>query len=113
MNGNDFDALIRVLEAELNTKGDTVLTTSGLLSRMRKAQDPEASKAFDRPAPSPQLPQPPPEFPKLKVRYDRQTGQPIEHVICQTIYDEVSYQTWNTRPLAELDEVRRQIECAG
>ena len=110
---NEFAALIAVLEAELNRRGDMVLTTSGLQSRMRKALDPEAAKAFDRPPVPPQLAAPPPEFPKLKVKY--MAGRPVEHVVCETIYEEVPYMSggWLTRPMSELDEVRRQIGCAA
>jgi len=112
MEGNDFDALIALLEAEFNTKGDMTLTTSGLLNRMRKARDPEAARAYDRPAPVPQLPQPPPEFPKLKVRYNPQTGQPLEHIVVDTVYEEVPFMSggWYTRPLGELEQIRRAID---
>jgi hypothetical protein len=99
-------ALLVVLEAEFNTKGDMTLTTSGLMSRIRRALDPEVAKGYDRPAPVPQLPGPPPEFPKLKVRYEH--GQPVEHVVCETIYEEVPYMSggWYTRPLSELEQFR-------
>ena len=100
-----------VLEGELNTRGVVTLTNLGLLSRMRKARDPEGSNVSDRPSPVPQLPQPAPD-PKLKVRYHPQTGQPLEHVVCEKPRDDIPYQTWHTRPMSELDEVRRQIECA-
>ena len=53
-------SLIAVLEAELNRKGDMTLTTGGLMSRIRKPLDPEASKGSDLPTVPPQLPAPPP-----------------------------------------------------
>jgi len=111
----DFaNRLMELLEVELSSRGDTVLTTGGLLTRIRRALDLEASSTSNRAPVPPQLPQPPAEFPKLKVRYDRLTGRPLEHVICETVYDEIPYMSgWLTRPLAELDEVRRQIECAA
>jgi len=95
----ELAALIAVFEADLKTKGDMVLTRSGFISSARKALDSEAAVS-DGPAPVPQLPQPPPEFPKLKVKYD-QSGNPVEHIICATIYDEVPFMSggWYTRPL--------------
>jgi hypothetical protein len=36
---------------------------------------------------------------------------PLEHIICERAYDEVSYQTWHTLPMSELEQVRTQIEC--
>jgi hypothetical protein len=65
---------------------------------------------FERPPVPPQVPAPPPEFPKLKVKY--QSGRPVEHVICETIYEEVSYLSggWYTRPLSELEQIRRTAE---
>jgi hypothetical protein len=105
-------ALIAVLETELSRKGDMTLTTGGLMSRIRKALDPEASKGFERPPVPPQPAGPPPEFPKLKVRYHPQTGQPLEHVVCETIFEEVPYMSagWYRRPLSELEQFRRATE---
>ena len=105
-------AFVRGGHRETRTRGDTVLTTGGLLSRMRKAPDREATESDQPPVP-PQLPQPPPEFPKLLVKYQR--GNPVEHVICETIFEQVPYMSggWYTRPLAELEEVKRQIACAA
>ena len=102
-------ALETALEARLARRGDMVQTDASLLNLLREARDPDAYKGSDRPAPVPQLPAPPPEFPKLKVRYA--DGQPVEHVVCETIYEEVPYMSggWYTRPMSELDEVRRQI----
>jgi hypothetical protein len=103
-------ALEAALEARLARRGDMVLTDASLLSLVREARDPEAARAFDRPAPVLQLPGPPPEFPKLKVKYI--AGRPVEHVVCETIYEEVPYMSggWYTRPMSELEEVRRMIE---
>ena len=108
-------AVIRALEARLARRGDMVETDASLLNLLREVRDPEAYKGSQAPASPPQLPGPPPEFPKLKVKYDRATGRPLEHVICETIYEEVPYMSggWLTRPLAELDQVRRQIACAA
>jgi hypothetical protein len=113
MDGSEFAAaLIDAIEAGLARQGDMVLTRASLKSLVREALDP-TYKGFDRPASPPQLPAPPPEFPKLKVKYDRETGRPVEHVVCETIYEEVAYMSggWYTRPMTELEEVRRMIEC--
>ena len=103
-------ALETALEARLARRGDMVQTDASLLNLLREARDPEASRAFDRPASPPQLPGPPPEFPKLKCRY--QAGQPVEYVVCETIYEEVPYMSggWYTRPLSELQQIRRTID---
>ena len=107
-----LEAIQAELEARLARRGDMVSTDASLLSLIREARDPEAAKAFERPASPPQLPAPPPEFPKLKVKYHE--GKPVEYIVCETIYEEVPFMSggWYTRPLAELDQVRRQIECA-
>jgi len=109
--GAVIGAVTSALEARLARRGDMVQTDASLLNLLREARDPDAYKGSDRPAPVPQLPAPPPEFPKLKVRYA--DGQPVEHVVCETIYEEVPYMSggWYTRPMSELDEVRRMIEC--
>jgi hypothetical protein len=106
-----LEALEVALQARLARRGDMVSTDASLLSLIREARDPEAAKAFERPA-SPQLPAPPPEFPKLKVKYDRETGKPLEHVVCETIFEEISYMSggWYTRPLSELEQIRRTSE---
>ena len=87
-----------------------VSTDASLLSVIREARDPEAHKAYDRPVP-PQLPGPPPESPKLKVKYNHE-GQPVEHVVCETIFEEIPYMSggWYTRPLGELEQIRRTSE---
>jgi hypothetical protein len=103
-------ALISALEARLARRGDMVQTDASLLNLLREARDPEVAKASERPASPPQLPGPLPEFPKLKCRY--QAGQPVEYVVCETIYEEVPYMSggWYTRPMSELEELRRTIE---
>jgi len=103
-----LDAISAALEARLSRRGNMVSTDASLLSLLREARDPEAYKAYDRPVP-PQLPGPPPEFPKLKVKYLE--GKPVEHVVCETIFEEIPFMSggWYTRPMSELDEVRRQI----
>ena len=107
--GAVIGAVTSALEARLARRGDMVQTDASLLNLLREARDPEAYKGSQAPASPPQLPGPPPEFPKLKVRYEH--GQPVEHVVCETIYEEVPYMSggWYTRPMSELDEVRRQI----
>jgi len=115
MDRNEFfKALIDAIEARLTRQGDIVLTSASLKSLVREALEPGAEKLFERPVP-PQLPAPSPEFPKLKVRYDRQTVQSLEHVVCESICEEVRFISggWYTRPLAELEEVKRQIACAA
>jgi len=99
-------ALETALEARLARRGDMVQTDASLLNLLREVRDPEAYKGSQAPASPPQLPGPPPEFPKLKVRYEH--GQPVEHVVCETIYEEVPYMSggWYTRPLSELEQFR-------
>jgi hypothetical protein len=106
-----LEAIDAALQARLARRGDMVSTDASLLSLIREARDPEAAKAFERPASPPQLPAPPPEFPKLKVKYD-QTGNPVEHVVCETIFEEIPYMSggWYTRPLSELEQIRRTSE---
>jgi hypothetical protein len=112
VDGNEFaKALIDALDARLSRRGEMTLTEGGLKALLREALDPQAAKAFERPPAPPQLPGPPPDFPKLKVKY--QMGRPVEHVICATIFEEVPFMAggWYTRPLSELEQIRRELGC--
>jgi hypothetical protein len=113
MEGSEFaNALLDAIEARLRRRGDMTLTLGSLKSLVRETLEPGAEKLFERPPSPPQLPVPPPEFPKLKVKYDRETGQPLEHVVCETIFEEIPYMSggWYTRPLSELEQIRRTSE---
>jgi hypothetical protein len=101
-----------LLEGELNTKGVVTVTNLGLLSRMRKPRDPEATKALERPPePVPQLPVEA-AYPRLRVRYDVETHRALEYAVIEDIRSEIPYMRgWHIRPMSELDEVRRMIEC--
>ena len=45
----------------------------------------------------------PPEFPKLKVKYDGKTGAALEWIVVQNGNDENSYRTWYTEPMAKIE----------
>ena len=104
-------ALETALEARLARRGDMVQTDASLLNLLREARDPEASKAFDRPASPPQLPVEP-EYPRLRVRYDRETGRALEYTVIEDIRSEIPYMRgWYRRPMSEVEQIRREIEC--
>jgi hypothetical protein len=104
-------AVMSALEARLARRGDMVQTDASLLNLLREARDPEASKAFDRPASPPQLPVEP-EYPRLRVRYDRETGRALEYTVIEDIRSEIPYMRgWYRRPMSEVEQIRREIEC--
>jgi len=88
-----------------------VQTDASLLNLLREALHPELALTINRPPVPPQLPVEP-AYPRLKVRYDRD-GRPVEYKIFDEINQEIGYMSvpWRTRPMSELEEVRRMIEC--
>ena len=104
-------AVMSALEARLARRGDMVQTDASLLSLLREALDPEAYKGFDPPASRPQLPVEP-EYPRLRVRYDRETGRALEYTVIGDIRSEIPYMRgWYRRPMSEVEQIRREIEC--
>jgi hypothetical protein len=112
MDGAKFaSSFIAAIEAR-QQHGELVVTL-GLLKRLvHEAINPETATSFERPPVPPQLPTEP-EYPRLKVKYDRGTGRPLEYRVIYNINEELPTMSapWYRRPLAEVDEVRRQI-CA-
>src|SRR6516162_2682755 len=101
-----LEAMEAALQARLARRGDMVQTDASLLSLLREALDPEAYKGFDPPASRPQLPVEP-EYPRLRVRYDRETGRALEYTVIGDIRSEIPYMRgWYRRPMSELEQVR-------
>ena len=108
MNGNEFgDALIGAIEFRLAKRGELTLTLGTLKALVREALDPSGYKTFDRPPEIPQLPVEP-EYPRLRVRYDRETGRALEHKVIYDVRDEIPYMRgWYVRPMSELAQLEQ------
>ena len=113
MDGKEFAAsLINAIELR-QQRGELVVTLALLKSLVREALNPELAMTFERPPVPPQLPVEA-EYPRLKVKYDRATGRPLEYRIVSDVQDEIGTMAvpWNRRPMSEVEDVRRMIECA-
>ena len=77
---------------------------------IRSALDPQPEQPNF--IPSATLPVIPPEWPKLKVKYDGKTGAEMEWIIVNNAAEEAPYHEWYNRPMAEADQFDSG-ECAG
>jgi hypothetical protein len=99
--------LIDACTAKSKARIKTALDWSALADTFRNIQDGKAVEAgWETPAPAP-FPVIPPEFPKLKVRYD-QSGAALEWLIVKSWGEEEDYHCggWYSRPMSELETVK-------
>jgi hypothetical protein len=109
MNRETLAALQEAVRTRSEKRGDMVVTLGQLEAILGEALNPGAT-SYDRPAPIPQLTVEP-EFPKLKVLYDVNSGKAIQQKVVQTIHEEVPFMgsgkqpgtRWFTRPMSELE----------
>jgi hypothetical protein len=109
MEGNEFaNALLDAIEARLTRRGDLTLTLGSLKSLVRETLEPGAEKLFERPPSPPQLPVEP-EYPRLRVRYDHETGRALEYVVIEDIRSEIPFMRgWYRRPMGELSQLQQE-----
>jgi hypothetical protein len=117
---NEFAAsLIKAIELR-QQRGELVVTLALLKSLVREALDPELYKSFERP-PEPKQLFREPDYPRLKILYQTSPPHnPIEYKVVHNETEELPYMgsgkqagtRWFTRPLAELDYVKKEVECA-
>jgi hypothetical protein len=102
------NALIGVIDARLTRRGDMVLTDASLKSLVHELRDPEVAKAFERPPSPPQLPIEP-EYPRLRVRYDHETGRALEYAVIEDVRSEIPFMRgWYRRPMGELSQLQQE-----
>jgi len=115
MDKNEFgQALLDAIEVILARRGDLTLTLTNLRRVIHEALEPGTEKQFDRPPSQPQLPVEP-EYPRLKVKYDRTTGQALEYKVIYGIKEEIPMMSggWYRRPMSELEQIKKEAECAA
>jgi hypothetical protein len=105
MNGKQFaDALLVELGKRKRGLFHRSFDEDSLADLIRSALDPQPEQPNYIPLAA--LPIIPPEFPKLKVRYDGKTGAEMEWIVVNNAAEESPYHEWYNVKMAELDRLK-------
>lgn len=104
MNGKQLaDALLVELDKRKRSRIHRSFDEDSLADLIRSALDPQPEQPNYIPLAA--LPVIPPEWPKLKVKYDGKTGAEMEWIIVNNAAEEAPYHGWYNRPMSERDQL--------
>ena len=105
MNGKQLaDALLVELDKRKRSRIHRSFDEDSLADLIRSALDPQPEQPNF--IPSATLPVIPPEWPKLKVKYDGKTGAEMEWIVVNNAAEESPYHEWYNVKMAELDRLK-------
>jgi hypothetical protein len=105
MNGKQLaDALLVELDKRKRSRMHRSFDEDSFADLIRSALDPQP----EQPNYIPSYAQPiiPPEWPKLKVKYDGKTGAEMEWIVVNNAAEEAPYHEWYNLKMPELDRLK-------
>lgn len=100
--------LLDELEKKQKRRIKVAVSWEAIEDLIKGALDPQPLPVGEDHIPASARPEIPPDFPKLKVRFNSGTGEPLEWIVVQNFNEEAPYHGggWFTRRLGELEQLK-------